>query len=306
MTGPGQDFSEELHVLAGEYVLGALDATEMSAVRRQAMRDPTLAAAIAGWEGRLAPMAGAVPEVTPPDALWSRIEEAIAPVPDDVGDAPAARQPRFATLVPAADPGPDQPQEMPPPRRRVWPWQFATVASLALAAGIAGLVLVPSLAVRLDMPMLAARFNPEVAVLLPAENLADARSDGNAPQMASDTGTARLVEPRPEGTPPPAPPNVRDSGFLAEAQPDGVLAVKALTQVAVPVGKSLELWIMAPGAAAPKSLGALPPAGRRVPLPAMPAAGATLLVSLEPPGGSPTGAPTGPVVYSGKLSRLEP
>ena len=29
--------------------------------------------------------------------------------------------------------------------------------------------------------------------------------------------------------------------------------------------------------------------------------GATLAVSVEPPGGSPTGAPTGPVVYSGKL-----
>ena len=27
-------------------------------------------------------------------------------------------------------------------------------------------------------------------------------------------------------------------------------------------------------------------------------------VSLEPPGGSPTGAPTGPVIASGKLTRL--
>jgi anti-sigma-K factor RskA len=28
---------------------------------------------------------------------------------------------------------------------------------------------------------------------------------------------------------------------------------------------------------------------------------AALAVSVEPPGGSPTGAPTGPVVYAGKL-----
>ena len=34
-----------------------------------------------------------------------------------------------------------------------------------------------------------------------------------------------------------------------------------------------------------------------------PAEGATLAVSVEPKGGSPTGAPTGPVVYSGRLVR---
>jgi len=41
-----------------------------------------------------------------------------------------------------------------------------------------------------------------------------------------------------------------------------------------------------------------------VTLAAMPASGTALLVSLEPPGGSPTGAPTGPVVYAGKLGQL--
>ena len=34
------------------------------------------------------------------------------------------------------------------------------------------------------------------------------------------------------------------------------------------------------------------------------AADATLAVSLEPPGGSPTGAPTGPVIANGKLTNL--
>jgi len=29
-----------------------------------------------------------------------------------------------------------------------------------------------------------------------------------------------------------------------------------------------------------------------------------LAVSLEPPGGSPTGAPTGPVLYSGSIERM--
>jgi anti-sigma-K factor RskA len=34
------------------------------------------------------------------------------------------------------------------------------------------------------------------------------------------------------------------------------------------------------------------------------ATGATLAVSLEPPGGSPTGAPTGPIIGAGKLTNL--
>jgi anti-sigma-K factor RskA len=33
----------------------------------------------------------------------------------------------------------------------------------------------------------------------------------------------------------------------------------------------------------------------------MPANGTQLLISLEPLGGSPSGAPTGPVVYAGML-----
>jgi anti-sigma-K factor RskA len=33
---------------------------------------------------------------------------------------------------------------------------------------------------------------------------------------------------------------------------------------------------------------------------------ATYAVSLEPQGGSPTGAPTGPVLYSGKLVQATP
>ena len=50
----------------------------------------------------------------------------------------------------------------------------------------------------------------------------------------------------------------------------------------------------------------LPPGGRQITLAAMPPSETDLMVSLEPPGGSPTGAPTGPVVYAGKLRHLRP
>ncbi len=47
-------------------------------------------------------------------------------------------------------------------------------------------------------------------------------------------------------------------------------------------------------------------ASARLPVPAalrQGAEGGSLAVSVEPKGGSPTGSPTGPVIYSGKLVR---
>ena len=68
----------------------------------------------------------------------------------------------------------------------------------------------------------------------------------------------------------------------------------------------LELWYVAAGQA-PRSIGLLDRPETRAALPAVARGGditgATLAVSVEPPGGSTTGAPTGPVVYSGKLIR---
>ncbi len=75
----------------------------------------------------------------------------------------------------------------------------------------------------------------------------------------------------------------------------------------LPAGKAHELWAL-PEGGAPVSLGLLPQAGeqRRVLTPAQQAALAgakQIAVSLEPEGGSPTGAPTGPVLLVAPLSR---
>ena len=71
-------------------------------------------------------------------------------------------------------------------------------------------------------------------------------------------------------------------------------------------GKSYELWIVHDSLGAPKSLGVIDEAAamQRPTLAAYKRdviEGATLAVSLEPEGGSPTGAPTGPVVFAGKM-----
>lgn len=73
-------------------------------------------------------------------------------------------------------------------------------------------------------------------------------------------------------------------------------------------GHSAELWVI-PAGQSPRSLGVIAagtPGWTRAPTKAAPAlaAGATLAISVEPIGGSPTGAPTGPVILTGKISTV--
>jgi anti-sigma-K factor RskA len=260
MSRPHAERPEDRQILAGEYVLGALEAAEMHSVRLRANDDASLADAILAWERRLAPLADAVAPVSPPPELWARIEA--------------------ATTAPDVPRVPPAPAQRPMPSRRVWPWQAATAASLALAAGLAAFtVLAPP-----------APSGPRVAVLLPA----DAAAAGSLPDptlmMQRSTFSDRAAS----------------AGFLAEARPDGALVLTALGPVSVPAGRDLQLWIRPKGAKAPASLGLLPAAGRQVKLREPPAAGAQLIISLEPRGGSPTGAPTGPVLYAGSFRPPSP
>src|SRR5262249_32331785 len=100
-------------------------------------------------------------------------------------------------------------------------------------------------------------------------------------------------------------------------QPNFVATVTATgnTLVIVPAAlltndpRAFELWLIPSGETRPRSLGLIEPgkpirldipsdlAGRITP-------DASLAVSLEPPGGSPTGQPTGPVIAAGKLTNL--
>lgn len=77
----------------------------------------------------------------------------------------------------------------------------------------------------------------------------------------------------------------------------GELVVRRTGGTAAAAGQVHELWVIA-GDAAPVSLGLLETAELRRPLDTLPE-GAVLAVSLEPAGGSPTGAPTGPVLVTG-------
>ncbi len=99
--------------------------------------------------------------------------------------------------------------------------------------------------------------------------------------------------------------------LASTARTSRYLTVAAIAPVVLAGDRALELWML-PDHGNPRSLGlvsAVAPAGIvRIALPAraelalqdIPA----LAVSLEPRGGSPTGLPTGPVLYSGPVKRL--
>lgn len=224
--------SEDLDLLAAEYVLGALDEASAHEIAVRAQTEPALQAAIAAWQERLEPLTLLAAPETPPASLWRRIA---------VSTGIVAAKPSAGALVRAW--------------RSVVLWRFAAASGFALAAALAGFVF-------LRMP-------PDrlVAALVPAGSAAAA--------------------------------------FLAELQPDGSLRLVALEPVPVAQDKDLELWALPAGASHPIPLGVLPASGSRLAPPNVPAGQTKLLVSLEPRGGSPTGLPTGPVLFAGTLHRSD-
>ncbi len=82
----------------------------------------------------------------------------------------------------------------------------------------------------------------------------------------------------------------------------GRLTITRVSGDVADAAHSYELWIIA-GQDAPVSLGVIPPGTETISLPAA-AAGAILAITLEQPGGSPTGKPTGPIVAKGALIKV--
>jgi anti-sigma-K factor RskA len=83
------------------------------------------------------------------------------------------------------------------------------------------------------------------------------------------------------------------------------LIIAAANDMPAPAGRSHEVWLI-PAGGSPMKVGMLPGSARmhmQVPddIADQLRRGATLAVSVEPAGGSPTGLPTGPVIASGAL-----
>lgn len=218
---------QERNVLAAEFAVGLLSGAELAQASELAATDPGFATSVDNWRRRLAFLGELVTAVSPPAALWHRIE---------------ARLPG----------GQVAPRGL---LRRLGVWRLAT-AGLALAT--AALLIVALLP--------AAPGQRFVAVL------------GEGPQDPRFLVTVDLKRQQ-----------VSIAPVASISQPDG----------------DYQLWFIR-GETAPKSLGLISSSGQR----RLSYAGVAaqdgldrglLAISLEPKGGSPTGLPTGPVVYTGPL-----
>ena len=105
-----------------------------------------------------------------------------------------------------------------------------------------------------------------------------------------------LVEPQ-KGTP----------GWIVQASADRQLTLTPLLPVSVPSQKSLQFWTKGEGWDKPVSLGLVEPGKTvKLALDKLPPLQANQLfeITLEPEHGSPTGRPTGPILFIGKAAKM--
>ncbi|WP_431282606.1 anti-sigma factor [Humitalea sp. 24SJ18S-53] len=245
-----RDDPAALDALAGEYVLGSLEARDAAEVAAALPTTPALAAAVAAWEARLAPLADLAPPQSPPEGLWSRIDAALPVRPSLrlVEGAPAV--PPAPVVIPL--PRPDGRPAPPPYSPRIW--RAWALGATAVAAGLAAFLLVRPPAEQALM-----------TVLLTSQD---------------------------------------QPAWLVESTPSGAISLAAVNPGPVAPDRVLQLWALPQGATAPTSLGFVPAQGRvtvTAPASIRPEPGMLIEISLEPPGGSPLGRPSGPVLFIGRL-----
>jgi anti-sigma-K factor RskA len=103
--------------------------------------------------------------------------------------------------------------------------------------------------------------------------------------------------------------------WIAQADRTGGITLAAVRpafgepQPTTPDGRVMQLWGLRPGETAPTSLALLPRTPGRITIPApalRPVNNMLIEISLEPEGGSPTGRPTGPILFYGRLIEAPP
>jgi anti-sigma-K factor RskA len=255
--------------------------------------DKEFAAIVQAWEFRLGVLNQMVGSVEPRPLVWDNIRRAIghgeqAPLvlpeaPPPIAPAPEANDNLVAASLPTAAAGSNVIQL----NSRIRRWR--NVASFASAIAAALLVMVGLQVYQPDALPEGIRPKPRTQVVevktptpaAAAQYVALLQSGGGAPAfiLTVDAATKNFT--------------VRKVG----AQPE--------------VGRSYELWIVSDKLQRPRSLGVI---GRND-FTARPVLSgydadlvnqATYAVSVEPEGGSPSGAPTGPVVFTGKLIETVP
>lgn len=300
-------------VLAAEYVLGTLDVSELDEAQALIASDPEFAAMVREWERRLGELNVMVGAVEPPAATFDKIKERIASTP----------QPSTIHL-------PDPSADRPLPRLGSAPQLDMSVRSARRAAPDSADVEAPAPEPRGEIIRLTrrARSSRQTAGALGA--IAAAALALFATSIVRPDLLPEPVRPKPRvvevvrTVEKPADRPAGPSRFTAVLQRDSIspafiltvdldartMTVRRVAAEAQP-DKSYELWLVSSRfGGTPRSLGLV---GDNEFTPARLASfepntisDAVYAVSLEPTGGSPTGQPTGPVLWTGKLIETLP
>jgi anti-sigma-K factor RskA len=324
-------YDDAQDAVAAEYVLGTLSADEREHAEALLAIDPGFAEAVRVWERRLGELNVMVDAVEPPPEVWDKIkaeigdaapgrasaaagfaaatsdqqaemEEALSqvaalasslspPTADQLAE-PATESTTVSLAEPSAEHSPP-PAESKVERsadvvylaRRVHHWRRMTVAAAAIAAVLAIFVAVNQFAPGV-IPL--GRFSPSQLM---------ARSQGPTPLEA------RLVAVLQQEPTAPA--------FLLTVDPKNrTLIVRRVSATPEP-GRSYELWLISSRFPTPRSLGVV--GNDEFTQRAIPGnfdvdtiRGASYAVSLEPDGGSHSGVPTGPILFTGKMVESVP
>lgn len=313
---PADNSARDRSVLAAEYALGTLDADDRANVQMLMAIDPAFAEAVADWERRLGELHALVEPVDAPPAAWDWLKARIAAEPqvgrlwlpsaEEIARTGRPTGEAAADVTPAGETAPqlDTPSAAPVTnaapvllwQSRARRWRRVSAGIGALAAALVALAVVREL---------RPRMLPEP--LRPAERVVERPVE-----------VVRTVEKVREI------PSPRIAEYVAILQKDASSPAFMLTidlsrnMLSVrrvgaepQTGKDYELWLVSDRFPAPRSLGVVGEqeftVRREVTAYDAPTLNAaTYAVSLEPSGGSPTGTPTGPVLFTGRLMQTTP
>jgi anti-sigma-K factor RskA len=281
--------AEDREVLAAEYVLGTLDDDERVQAQALTILDPDFAATIKSWERRFGELHVMLAPVDPPAGTFERIKAQLQstekieeiwlpetePLPVPVPAAVAAAEAIPAT---AAERHGDA-----LPRVRAW-------RRLALLLVLIGVLVAAFTGLRTYRPdLLPPELRPQVIEKIVEVPVGSARPAHYVAVLQKE---------------PFAP------AFLVTFDLARTTLVVRMLAAKPPAGQSYQLWMIS-DQFGPRSLGVIGSDEYLVRTSIAAFDPATLYrasygISLEPNGGSPTGKPTGPMLYTGRLSATTP
>lgn len=339
-------YSEDHIALAAEYALGTLDADERAQVATMMAVDQEFAAIVQAWEIRLGVLNQMVGTIEPRPIVWENIRREIAQksssqesseAPPVLPDAPPPPTPEFSSAEPSS-PEPPSPQpssldgQQPESPQSdsdaipIFPPQFVPQTH-APDPGVAPVAQAPVVddnnVIDLESRVkrwrtIASAVGALAAALLVTLSLQIFQPDA-LPGALRPAPRIQTVEVKT-----PAAPMSSPAQYVALLQgqsggPAFILTIDGATKNftvrkvgATPEpGKSFELWLISDRLPRPRSLGVIG-SGDFTARPVLAGYdadlvnGATYAVTVEQPGGSPSGQPTSAPVFSGKLIETVP